>query len=254
MVETVVVTASAGTFPGLVEALRALPVLVEEHPLMNFVPPADWAPLDSALNRLNSYGAVAFTSPRAAAAVVERMTVRRPRRSQGGTTPTVWAGGPATAAALGDALGQVHTPSEADSGTLGAAEALARAMVAARVAGPVLFLCGDSRRDELPERLRSHGITVDEIVCYRSVLASESAAHAAAARGTMLVVASPTVADLLVRACPPDARPDLLAVGPTTAASARASGWSPAAVASKPSVEALADAVRNVLARRPGHE
>ena len=68
---------------------------------------------------------------------------------------------------------------------------------------------------------------MDEVVCYRSVLASESAAHAAAARGTVLVVASPTVADLLVRACPPDARPDLLAVGPTTAASARASGWSP---------------------------
>jgi uroporphyrinogen-III synthase len=254
MVETVVVTASAGTFPGLVEALRALPVLVEEHPLMNFAPPADWAPVDSALDCLNSYGAVAFTSPRAAAAVVERMAVRRPRPSQGGNAPTVWAGGPATEAALGDALGQVGTPSEADLGTLGAAEALARAMVAARVAGPVLFLCGDSRRDELPERLRSHGITVEEIVCYRSVLASESAAHAAAARGTMVVVASPTVADLLVRACPPDARPDLLAVGPTTAASARASGWSPAAVASKPSVEALTDAVRNVLARRSGHE
>jgi uroporphyrinogen-III synthase len=250
MVETVVVTASAGAFPGLVEALRALPVLVEEHPLMNFGPPADWAPLDSALDRLDSYGAVAFTSPRAAAAVVDRIGVRRTRRLQGQNTPMVWAGGPATGAALGGALGQVRTPSEADAAALGAAEALARAMVEARVAGPVLFPCGDNRRDELPERLRSHGIAVDEIGCYRSVLASESVAHAAAARGTVLVVASPTVADLLVRACPPDARPDLLAVGPTTAASARASGWSPVAVASTPSVEALAAAVRNVLARR----
>ncbi len=250
MVETVVVTASAGTFPGLVEALRAIPVLVEEHPLMNFAPPADWAPLDSALDRLDSYAAVAFTSPRAAVAVVDRMAGRRARRLQGQNAPTAWAGGPATGAALGSALGQVRTPSEADAATLGAAEALARAMIDARVGGPVLFPCGDSRRDELPERLRSHGITVDEIVCYRSVLASEAAAHAAAARGTVLVVASPTVADLLVRACPLDGRPDLLAVGPTTAAAARASGWSPAAVASKPSVEALAAAVRNVLARR----
>jgi uroporphyrinogen-III synthase len=253
MVERVVVTASAGTFPGLVEALRALPVLVEEHPLMNFTPPADWAPLDSALDRLDSYGAVAFTSPRAAAAVVDRLAGRR-TRLQGQITPMVWAGGPVTAAALGDVLGQVRTPSEADAATLGAAEALARAMLDARVGGPVLFPCGDNRRDELPERLRSHGITVDEVVCYRSVLASESAAHAAATRGTVLVVASPTVADLLVRACPPNARPDLLAVGPTTAASARASGWSPAAVASKPSVEALAAAVRDVLARRTAHE
>jgi uroporphyrinogen-III synthase len=252
MVETVVVTASAGTFPGLAEALRALPVLVEEHPLMNFAPPADWAPLDSALDRLNSYGAVAFTSRRAAAAVVDRMVGRRRQRGQ--NAPTAWAGGPATGAVLGDVLGQVRTPSGAEAERLGAAEALARAMLDAGVVGPVLFPCGDSRRDELPERLRSHGITVDEVVCYRSVLASESAAHAAAARGTVLVVASPTVADLLVRACPPDARPDLLAVGPTTAASARASGWSPSAVASKPSVEALAAAVRHLLASRSANE
>ena len=252
-VETVVVTASVGTFPGLVEALRTLPVLVEEHPLMNFAPPADWAPLDSALDRLDSYGALAFTSPRAAAAVVDRMTGRR-KRLHRQNTPVVWAGGPATGAALGDALGPVRTPSEADTATLGAAEALARAMLDARVSGPVLFPCGDTRRDELPDRLRSHGMRVDEIVCYRSVLASEAAAHAAAARGTVLVVASPTVADLLIRACPPGARPDLLAVGPTTAASARASGWLPAAVASKPTVEALAAAVRNVLARRAAHE
>ena len=252
-VETVVVTASVGTFPGLVEALRTLPVLVEEHPLMNFAPPADWAPLDSALDRLDSYGALAFTSPRAAAAVVDRMAGRR-KPLQRQNTPAVWAGGAATGAALGDALGPVRTPSEADTATLGAAEALARAMLDARVSGPVLFPCGDTRRDELPDRLRSHGMRVDEIVCYRSVLASEAAAHAAAARGTVLVVASPTVADLLIRACPPGARPDLLAVGPTTAASARASGWLPAAVASKPTVEALAAAVRNVLARRAAHE
>jgi uroporphyrinogen-III synthase len=254
MLERVVVTASVGTFPGLAEALRALPVLVEEHPLMNFAPPADWAAVDSALDRLYSYDAVAFTSPRAAAAVVDRMVVLRTRWPQDHNTPTVWAGGPATRAALGEALGQVRTPSEADTATLGAGEGLARAMVAARVAGRVLYPCGGNRRDELLHRLRSHGITVDEIVCYRSVLASESAAHAAAARGTVLVVASPTVANLLVRACPPNARPDLLAVGPTTAASAHASGWSPAAVATKPSVEALAAAVRNLLARRSGHE
>jgi uroporphyrinogen-III synthase len=254
MVETVVLTASAGTFPGLAEALRALPVVVEEHPLMNFAPPADWSPLDSALDSLDSYAAVAFTSPRAAAAVVDRMAGRQGQRLRSQNPPAAWAGGQATSAALGDSLGQVRTPTEADAAALGAAEALARAMLQAGVGGPVLFPCGDSRRDELPDRLRSHGIAVEEVVCYRSVLASESAAQAAAARGTVLVVASPTVADLLVRACPPNARPDLLAVGPTTAASARASGWSPVAVAAKPSVDALAAAVRNVLATRSPDE
>lgn len=254
MVETVVLTASEGSFPGLVEALRAIPVLVEEHPLMSFAPPADWAPVDSALDRWESYAAVAFTSPRAAAAVVDRMTARPTRRSPGQDRPMVWAGGPVTAAALGHALGRVRTPSEAATDVLGAAEALARAMLDAGAGGPVLFPCGDTRRDELPERLQGHDIRVDEVICYRSVLASDAAAKAAAARGTVLVVASPTVADLLVRACPPGARPDLLAVGPTTAASARASGWSPSAIASSPGAEALAVAVRNLLARRSTHE
>ena len=254
MVETVVLTASEGSFPGLIEALRAIPVLVEEHPLMNFAPPADWTPLDSALDRWESYAAVALTSPRAAAAVVDRMAARCTRRPLGQHRPMVWAAGPVTASALGDALGRVRAPSQADAETLGAAEALARAMLGAEAGGAVLFPCGDARRDELPRRLQSQGIRVDEVICYRSVLASEAGAKAAAARGTILVVASPTVAELLVRVCPSGGRPDLLAVGPTTAAAARASGWSPAATASSPSAEALAVAVRNLLARRPTHE
>jgi uroporphyrinogen-III synthase len=182
------------------------------------------------------------------------MAVRGTPRVRGADNPVVWAGGRATAGALGGALGQVRTPAEVDTEMLGAAEALARAMLTAPIGGSILFPCGDKRLDTLPQRLRTQGVTVTEVVCYRSVLASESVAHAAAGRGTMLVVASPTVADLLARACPPGARPDLLAVGPTTAASARSSGWPPAAVASSPSAEALAAAVRDVLARRTARE
>ena len=54
MAGTVVVTASSGTFPGLVEALRAIPAPVEEIPLMEFAPPLDWAPVDQALDRIAS--------------------------------------------------------------------------------------------------------------------------------------------------------------------------------------------------------
>jgi uroporphyrinogen-III synthase len=88
------------------------------------------------------------------------------------------------------------------------------------------------------------------VVCYRSVLADESQARKAAARGTVLVVASPSVADLLARACPSTTRPELLAVGPITAASARAAGWSPAAVAEAPTVRALSSAILGLLASR----
>lgn len=247
--ETVVVTASAGTFPGLVDALKAIPVAVEERSLLDFTSPADWKPLDVALDRFAKYGAVAFTSPRAARAVVERIEFRG-RRPERGTTATVWAGGPATAAALADKLDPVRTPRVDEAARLGAAGALARAMVDAGVLGPVLFPCGQLRREELPERLRSAGVEVEEVECYRSVLASEPEARMVAARGTVLVVTSPSVAVLLARACPPDARPDLLAVGPTTAAAARESGWLPTAVAAQPSAEALAAAVRALVMRR----
>jgi uroporphyrinogen-III synthase len=40
----------------------------------------------------------------------------------------------------------------------------------------------------------------------------------------------------------------MLAVGPTTAAAARASGWAPAAVAARPDVEALVAGVRSLVA------
>jgi uroporphyrinogen-III synthase len=243
---SVVVTASQGTFPGLLEALRALPVNVEEYPLISFAPPSDWRPVDSALQRWREFEAVALTSPRAARAFSARAAERKVVLSDS-PGPQIWAGGTGTASAAGESLGRVQVPSDRAVGELGAAGALASAMMAAGVTGPVLFPCGDLRRDELPARLRDHGIEVEIVVCYCSVLAGEAQARAAAKRAQVLVVASPSVAHLLTRACPPGARPALLAVGPTTAAAAQADGWSPAAVASQPTTEALTGCVRSLL-------
>ena len=244
----VVITASSGTFPGLVEAVRAIPAPVEEIPLMEFAPPLDWSPVDRALDRIGEYDAVAVTSPRAARAFAGRVAARGiNERFAISRRPAIWAGGQATAEALGKGMGEVHLPSTKSSVRLGAAGALAAAMLKEGVRGPVLFPCGDLRRDELPARLQDDGVAVEDVVCYRSVLASEGAARAAAERAKVLIVASPSVADLLARACPPDLRPMLLAVGPTTAAAARGSGWAPAAVSSRPDAAGLAKAVRSLL-------
>ncbi len=248
---TVVVTAAAGTFPGLLAALQAIPVAVEEHPLMSFAPPLDWRPVDSALDRLGRYDAVAFTSPRSARAFVDRvMAAGKQGELEPPGGPGMWAGGAGTAAALGDLSVPLHMPEGRLTGSLGAAGALARAMLEAGIRGPVLFPCGEIRRDELQARLRDDGIEVEEVVCYRSVLAGEVEARRVAQRGQVVVVASPSVADLLARACPSGARPALLAVGPTTAAAARASGWPPAGVAARPTAEALAAGVRTLLSSR----
>ena len=244
---TVVVTASAGTFPGLAEALRAIPLAVEEYPPMTFAPPLDWAPVDAAIRRLDAFGAVALTSPRAARAFAERVASIAGRGEIG---TVIWAAGAGTAEGLGDALGPIRMPDAPAVGERGAARALAEAVLAAGTEKPVLFPCGDLRRDELPARLRDEGLGVEEVVVYRSVLAGEIDARRAAERAQVLVVASPSVADLLARACPPGVRPPLVAVGPTTAAAARASGWVPAGVAARPSADALVAAVRTLVARR----
>ena len=250
MADTVVLTASAGTFPGLADALKKIPVAVEERPLLSFEPPLDWKPLDAALDQITSYGSIAFTSRRAAQAFTARIQSRGMSWSGREDMPVVWAVGPATAAGLGGVLGSVRVAGRGDTASMGAAETLARSMIQEAVRGPVLFPCGDVRRDELPKELRKSGIEVDEVICYRSVLADESQARTAAARGTVLVVASPSVAGLLARACPRATRPELLAVGSTTAASARAAGWSPAAVANEPTVRALSTAILGLLANR----
>ena len=250
MSEIVVVTASAGSLPGLTPALRAIPIVVEEHPLMSFAEPDDWAPVDRSLGRVNGYRAVAFTSPRAAQALANR--VRRLGISwlRDGSAPLVWAGGPATEAALEGVLGAVRRPADSANARWGAAGALGRAMLEAGTGSPVLFACGETRREELARRLRAGGVEVDEVVCYRSVLASEATARAAAMRATVLVVTSPRVAELLAAACPPGRRPDLVAVGPTTAQSAREAGWLPAAAAESPTAEAVSAAVQSAVAQR----
>jgi uroporphyrinogen III methyltransferase/synthase len=249
MPPTVVLTASSGTLPGLVEALRRVPLPVEECPLLTFAPPLDWHPLDRALDAVARYDAVALTSPRAARAFGERWLAREGARA---SLPPIWAGGPGTVSALADVPAEVRSPSAREIGERGSASALAAAMLEAGVRGPVLFPCGEIRREELAARLRDQAIEVEEIVCYRSVLAGETEARSAAERAGILVVASPTVADLLARACPPGVRPALVAVGPTTAASARASGWAPDAVAPQPTVEALVGTVRSLINPKPG--
>src|SRR5215207_4955461 len=98
--ERIVITASAGSLPGLAEALSAPGRTVAEQPLIHFTAPSDWTPLDQALYRLHGYQAVALTSPRAATAFASRLMhqgIRWPLVN----APTVWAGGAGTAAALG---------------------------------------------------------------------------------------------------------------------------------------------------------
>lgn len=47
---------------------------------------------------------------------------------------------------------------------------LAKEIVKARISEKVLFLCGNQRRDELPDQLRASGIEVHEVIVYETTL------------------------------------------------------------------------------------
>jgi uroporphyrinogen-III synthase len=245
---TVVLTASAGAFSGLGEALPGSRIELRESPLVSFSPPPSWDQVDAALEG-QRYATIALTSPRAAYALAQRM--RACRLSWGeAKTPQVWAVGAATAEPLRDLVRRVRQPASSSDSELGAAERLAQAMLAAGAPGPVLFLCGDRRREELSGILRAHGVIVDELVCYRTVLATLEQAAAALAGADLVVVASPAVLNLLAQSCPTSKRPPLVAIGPTTASAARAAGWEPAAVPEAPTTAALASAINGLLTPR----
>jgi uroporphyrinogen-III synthase len=237
-------TISSGSLSGLADRLRAIGVTVRERPLLTFAAPESWAPLDTALQRLPSYQAVAVTSPRAALAMAQRAEALRV------TAPkdlAVWAAGPATAAPLEDRFGPVHVPSSLVTIDAGAGSTLAGAMLASAVRAPVLFPCGDARRDELPAILRASGVAVEEVQVYRSVLADPQSAREAVADTDAVLVASPKVATLLASVTRQGDRPALVAIGPTTATAARRAGWAPDGVARAPAVDAVLERIRDVL-------
>ena len=243
---TVVLTTVPGSLAGLAGRLRDEGLTVREEPLLSFGPPADWAPVDGAIFRLPEFRAIAVTSPRAAKAFAARVAGHRvnPPRGQ-----EAWASGSATAETLRDLFDPVHVPSSLVTLDAGAGSLLASAMLAAHVGSPVLFPCGDTRREELPAVLRAAGIAVEEVICYRSLLAEDDEARRAILGADVLLVASPRVATLAAKVSPRDERPALVAIGPTTAAAARAAGWAPAGVAKRPTVDAVVERIR-ALAKR----
>src|ERR1041385_1051746 len=192
----VVLTTAPGSLAGLAESLRADGMTVREAPLLSFGPPADWGPVDRAIFRLPEFRAVAVSSPRAAQAFASRLALHQVSPPPG---QEAWATGVATAEALRDLFEPVHTPSSLVTIDAGAGSMLATSMVAARVGSPIPYACGDTRRDEMPAVLRAAGVMVEEVICYRSVLAEPDEADRAVSGAGVVLIGSPKVMTLVAR-------------------------------------------------------
>ncbi len=231
MIITVTLTAEA--LPGLRPALTTLGWQVRERPLLRYAAPRSWADLDRALLRREQFRAVAFTSPRGAAAFAGRCSVLGIPAE---TIPEIWALGPQTAAALPAGI-IARTPAAPSGGS-----ALAEAMLSGGVSGPVLHCCSRERREELGLRLRKAGVPVEEAICYEVALAGDVEVAESLRATDLIVIGSHRLIERAARV-QEGKRPGLICLGPATAATARAAGWEPAAVAAAPTAGEVARAI-----------
>lgn len=117
--------------------------------------------LRAALEHPRSYDGMIFTSPRAVEAVASAMPWL-PSENMLWHSKSVFAVGPRTAFELR------RIGFEPVGESSGSADMLAEHISAIEFEKPLLFLCGNRRRDELPDRLRDAGIDMEELCVYET--------------------------------------------------------------------------------------
>ena len=252
---TIVVTRAAAQAPQFVALLEAAGASVVEAPTIAIVPPASWTPLDDALDALDGFRWVVFTSVNGVAMVDRRLSDRG--LGWGGiAAKRVAAIGPATAEAL--AAHGVRTdvvPGEYR------AEALIERLRPEIAAGDgVLLPRAAKTRDVLVRELAGLGARVVEVPVYETLPVSDTASRlrVALAAGTIDVVtftSSSTVrhfAELFTETERRQWFPALTvaAIGPITAATAREYGLSTAIMPADYTIPALARAIEDHFAGR----
>jgi len=198
---------------------------------------------DSLANRLarpEEYGALLATSPRVASALSRLFDDRRDLM-EAWHDRTAYAVGPKTARRLRE-VGLTPKGEEA-----GEAASLAARIVEEGPSTPVLFLCGNRRRETIPDRLQAEEVPFEELVVYETKTRRDLTLPSPQPPGwTWLVFFSPSGLEAVERAGTIDTtRYRLAAIGPTTGGVLNEAGYDVEAVASEPSPEALVSALRS---------
>lgn len=193
------------------------------------------------LRRPERYAGLILTSPRAAQALGEALPGIAPGQQKAWQGKPVFAVGPKTAKVLRESGLE---PSGEDTGDAAALAAhIVETPEGADGARPLLFLCGNRRREALPDRLRAEGIAFEECVAYETHL-REGPWLGAGEGPDWAVFFSPSGVEAVQSSQEPgwDAVRKA-ALGPTTAGALEEAGWPPEAVAEVPTPEALAEAL-----------
>ena len=245
----IVVTRRPEQSAGLCDRLEELGATVVELPLIEVAPPAEMAPLDAALRRLDRYHWVVFTSANAVRSLSERITdlglAERTLMSR-----KIASVGPSTANALRECFPGIAVAIEAAKHD---AESLMKELAAGARGKRFLVPTSDRARDVLPAGLREEGAEVDVVVAYRTVAPAdlrERILEGLRSGADIVTFASPSAVHNFAAAAP-EWVPRIAAavIGPVTEEACRGAGIEVKVVAAPASAQGLAEA----LARHFSH-
>ncbi len=168
----IVITRPEAQAEGFARLLRARGARVIHFPVIRIAPPESWAELDAAIDRLESYRWIIFTSANGVAYFFQRLREqgRDIRDLKGIRIATI---GPATAAAVEALRIRVDlVPEEFIS------EGVVRAFAGEDLRGSrILLPRAREARDVIPEGLTKMGATVDVATTYRTVRSDRNASE-----------------------------------------------------------------------------
>jgi uroporphyrinogen III methyltransferase/synthase len=243
----VVVTRARRPASKLARLLSDLGARVLEVPIIRIEPPSDrGAALEraAAAVRAGAYEWAVFTSAHAVDALLEQVP---DSRALAGTS--IAAVGPATA----DALGRYHLVADlAPPAGSEDASGLVDRFPPVSGSGKVLFPRAAEGRDTLVDGLAARGWDVDLVAAYRTVAGEVAAGTKAEVAGADAVcfTSSSTVTGFVAGLGAGAVPPAVVCIGPVTARTAEDAGLSVSAIAARPTMEALVDAVATVLSPR----
>jgi uroporphyrinogen III methyltransferase/synthase len=242
---TVLVTRPAGQADALADRLADLGAAVLVQPAIEIGPPASWAPVDAAIEKLSSFQWLVFSSANGVHAFLDRLAEQgRDLRALGAVR--LAAIGPATA----EALAAYHLKCDVQPADY-RAEALAESLLPVALGQRVLLVRASRGREVLAESLAAAGAEVTQVVAYESRDVSSPAAEIveslAANQIDWVTVTSSAIARSLVGLFGAELKKTkLVAISPLTAGVLADAGFPAAAVATRYTTDGLVDALASV--------
>lgn len=252
--KVVIVTRAAAQCGELCAELGARGAAVKLLPLLSFAPPENCEELDTALNSIESFDWVLFTSTNAVQAVERRGEELGRNLSGRIKLPQAAAVGPATSHAAEAAGFSVEFVAAEHSGT-----GLARELGDELRGRKVLLPRSDRANPDMPAALRRCGAIVTEVVAYRNLPPSPTEQHKMndSLNGGVdgILFYSPSAVQNFLELVGPErlntlqGRAVMVAIGPTTANALSAAGIQRIARAADTTTKAVVEALEGHLAR-----